>query len=487
MLRWKCNNCNLTWIYPVKKCIHCKGEIVKDRTSKMRVIGITEVTIPSPMHPIVPYNVLLLEDEHGNRMPRKTMEEYKIGDEFIERKAKTEGSVSIVKVKYDIYDAIEHALELINFNVKENSKILIKPSIIFPAYPYQAINTNPKTVDSIIKFLLSKNVNPENITVAEQSAYGINAEDAAAKAGILNICHKNNISFVDLAKTEFVERAIEDYKFKISKEVLNKDMIVNIPVLKTHSQLGIAGALENMIRVTDIETQKVMHKKNVDKEIAYLNKLLKYITIGDATIGLQGTGPLSIGEPAFLNLIIASNDAVALDRIFCEIGNFEVPDYIKISSDIGVGKGNLKEIEVVGNEIDAIKYSLNSANKNPSPHSNVNVIDGKSWSGDYITMYNVLSKLANIKTKGVNVVIGKIFEKNHLQDKEKIVAFGDTAIERLKEIGIKPIAEIKGDPPDVIESIILLKKILEANGELKISMIDKMKSKLASKVASIKR
>ncbi len=486
ILRWKCNNCNITWIYPVKKCVHCKGIVVKDKTSKMKVIGITKVTIPSPMHPIVPYNVMLLEDEHGNRMPRKTMKDYRVGDDFIEEKALSKEAVSIVKIKYDIYDAIEHSLELINFDINEDSKVLLKPSIIFPAYPYQAINTNPKTVDAIIKFLLNSNIKSEDITVAEQAPYGIDTGTAAAKSGILKVCQKNKVNVVDLAKTEFEEKTIENHKFKISKELLNKDVIINIPVLKAHSQWGISGALENMIRVTDTETQKQMHKNNVHEHLAYLNKLLRYVTVGDGTIVLQVTGPLLIGEPAFLNLILASEDAVALDRIFCEIGCFEVPHYIKVAHNMGIGNVDLKEIEVVGNEVDAVKNPLSSANKNLSPHSKVNVIDGKSWSGEYIAIYNALSKLANIKTQEIDVAIGKIFDKNDLQDKGRVVAFGDNAIERLQELGIKPIAEINGDPPDLIESVLILKKIFEGDGKEKINIIDKMKSKMASKIANIR-
>ena len=486
MLRWKCGKCNLTWIYPVKRCIHCKGDIVKDVTSKMKVIGITKVTIPSTMHPIVPYNVLLLEDENGNRLPRKTMKDHSIGDYYIEEKAQSDGAVSIVKIKYDIYHAVEHSLELINFDVQEDSKILIKPSIIFPAYPYQAVNTNPKIVDVVIKFLVNKNVKPENITVAEQSPYGIDTVAAAAKAGVLNVCRENKVNVLDLAKTEFEEKSIDGYKFKISKEVLDKDIIINLPVLKTHSQFGIAGALENMIRVTDSETQKAIHKRDVYEKLAYLNKLLKYVTIGDGTIGMHGTGPLLIGEPAFLNLILASRDAIALDRVFCEIGCFEIPDYIKVSGNIGVGKTSLKEIEIVGNEVDAVKYPLNPSSKNPSPHSSVNVIDGLAWSGDYAAMYSVLSKLANLKTNGINIAIGRVFKKSDLQDKDNIVAFGDDSIERLNEIGIKTIAKIDGNPPDLVESTLLLKKILEGNGDLKINVIDKMKSKIARKIAGIR-
>lgn len=486
ILRWKCNNCDIVWIYPVKKCVHCKGVVVKVKTSKMKVIGITKVTIPSPMHPIVPYNVILLEDEQGNRMPRKTMKDYELGEDFIEEKAQSEGAVSIVKVKYDIYDSMEHALQLINFNLEENSEVLVKPAIIFPAYPYQAINTNPKIVDAIIKLLLGKGIKPKNITVAEQSPLGVDTGAAASKSGILNVCQKNKVNVLDLAKTEFEEKCIEDYKFNISKEVLNKDIILNVPVLKTHSQWGVVGAIENMIRVTDNKTQKRMHKNNIYENLAHLNKLLKYVTLGDGTIGLQGTGPLGIGEPAFLNLILASKDPVALDRIFCEIGYFEVPKYIEVAHKIGVGNANLKEIEVIGNELDAVKYPLSSANKNLSPHSKVNVIDGKSWSGEYTAIYNILSKLASIRTSEIDIAIGEIFDKNDFLNKEKVVAFGDNAIERLRELGIKSIAEINGDPPDIVESALLLKKIFEKNENSSISIKDKMKSKIANKISSIR-
>lgn len=482
MLRWKCNKCNITWIYPVSKCSHCRGPIKKDRTSKMKVIGITKVNIPSTMHPIVPYNVLLLEDEHGNRMPKKTMKDYNIGDKYKEEKARSKNAVSIERVKYDIYEAIEQVLDLISFNVDKKLKVLIKPSIIFPAYPYQAVNTNPKIVDAIINYLLNKNIKPENITVAEQSAYGVDTIAAAKKSGILKVCQQNKVEFIDLAKSEFEEKSIEDYKFNVSKQVLNKDLIINIPVLKTHTQLGISGALENMSRIVDTETQKEMHKNNVDEQLIYLNKLINYITIGDATIGLQGNGPLLIGEPAFLNMVLASRDPVAIDRIFCEIGLFKVPNYIKLADNLGVGKSHLDDIEIVGNEIDTIKYPLIPSNNNPSPHSNVLVVDGKAWIGEYIAMYNVLARLANIKTKGISLVIGKLLEIDDVKDIDNMVAFGNNAIEHLKELGIKPILELRGDPPDLVESFTLLKKLFEGNGKI----INKNKSKLAGKVASVR-
>ncbi len=484
MIRWKCGSCNKVWIYPIKKCLYCKSDIQRIEVLPKKIIGFTKVVVPSPLHPIVPYNIILLEDDEGNRLPRKTMREYKVGGEFTEEKAKTDSAVSIVKTKYDVYDAVKNALELINYEISPESKILIKPNIVMASYPYQATCTNSKAVEAVVKLLLDKNVKKENISVAEQAVLGEDTTKAAAKSGILPVCKKYEISFIDLAKTEFEEISTEGYNFKISKEVLNKDLIINMPVLKTHSQLGISGALENMTRVMDTETQKKISKTNPDEQIAHLNKELKYLTIADGTIGMQATGPFPSGEPSFLNLILASKDPVALDTVFCELGMLDIPDYIKTADDIGVGNSNLNEIEVVGHELEATKLELKKPSKNLSPNLNVNVIDGRSWAGEYYALYSILNRFSNLHIKKANIAVGSILKKEMLSG-ERLIAFGDSAIERLKELGIKPMAEIKGDPPDSIESYVLLKKLLTREGEVNINLFDQAKSRMMSKIKQV--
>ena len=102
IIRWVCEKCDKKWIYPVEKCIFCKGNITKQKGTKIKVVGMTKVNIPSPMHPITPYNILLLQDEFGNRIPKKTMKEYKIEDIYVEERAKTKNAVAVIKIKYDI-------------------------------------------------------------------------------------------------------------------------------------------------------------------------------------------------------------------------------------------------------------------------------------------------------------------------------------------------------------------------------------------------
>ncbi len=486
MLRWKCESCDLTWIYPVKKCAHCKGPIKTERSEKAKVIGITKIAIPSTLHPVVPYYVILLEDEYGNRMPKKTMTRYEIGQEYKEKTATTDSAVAITRQKYDYEDAVKHALDLINVNVGEwkGKTILIKPSITFPAYPYQGVNTNPPVLDALLTILKSAGIDKANITVAEQAPKGIPTAAAAAKAGLVKVCQKHEVNMLDFADSAFSETKSKSCTFNIAKPVLEADIVINLPVMKTHSQWKIAGAMENLIRITDDQTQQKMHEEKPDEQLAQLVSCIRTITIADASVGMQGQGPYLSGEPTFLNMILASKDPVALDTVYANIGFYDQPSYAQIAHDQKIGTADLKKIEVVGYDLEAVRAPLLKANKNMGHFSKIEVIDGKSWPAEYTALYGLVSKLAAAGGKEFSIVSGKLFEKEEVENKPVLLAYGDGAIRRLQDLGVKPLASLKGSPPDTTESILLLKKMLEKQS---VSMMDKMQTKILGGLSSIKK
>src|SRR3989344_4121926 len=300
IIRWLCEKCGKKWIYPVQKCIYCRGPITKRRSAKAKIIGITKVNIPSPMHPLTPYNIILLEDESGNRMPKKVMKDYKIGEMYEVQPAKAEGAVVISRIKYDVDEALRESINLLG-----------------------GINLDPQ--DSGL--LKEKGVG--SIAVGEQAMLGNDTMDAAAKAGILDVCKKNDIPFIDLGKAEQVEREHDGMVWKLARDAVERK-VIDIPTMKAHSQLGIAGAVENLLRVFSAETQKALYAKGIHKMLPKILGVVRpLLCIGDAVNGMQGNGPTSLGEPAFLNLILASRDAVALDRVFVEIGMFPVPEWME--------------------------------------------------------------------------------------------------------------------------------------------------------------
>jgi uncharacterized protein (DUF362 family) len=484
IIRWICEKDSKKWIYPIKKCIYCKGPITKQKSREAKIIGITKVNIPSPMHPITPYNVILLQDEYGNRMPKKTMKDYKIGDRYIINKAETEGAVVISKIKYDLQETLSESIRLLKSNhIDKDDKILIKPSIIESAYSYQAVNTNPKILEALISYL--KGIGIKDIIVAEQAMIGNDLMSAAKKSGILEVCKNHEIDFIDLRKSEYIGKEFEGFKFNIAKEVAERK-IINIPIMKTNSQIGISGAIENMLRVTDEDTQKRMFAGDIEKNLPKLLKVLpKFLTIADATIGMHGQGPTVLGEPAFLNMIFASTDPVAVDTIFVEMGLLPMPDYLKEASNLGLGNNNTKTIEVIGDELEAIKFHLTPPNKTATAHQNINLIDGKANPYIFNSALKMASKLFGLLGPEVNLVVGPNITKDMVAGKDRLVIYGNNAIKKAKELGITSIAEIQEDLDD-IEKVMLLKSILEDPDKKGITATDKIKSKMVKFGAKLK-
>lgn len=484
IIRWICEKDNKKWLYPVEKCIYCKNPVKKQIGKKIKIIGITKVNIPSPLHPITPYYVLLLEDEYGNRIPKKTMKEHKIGSYYEIKPAKTDSAVIATKIKYDVEEYLKESLSLLHdYEINPDDKILIKPSIIEPAYAYQAVATNPKVLDALLAYLKEKGV--KDIIVAEQAAVGYGTLDAAEKSGILEVCKKHGINFVDLRKSEYVEKHADGFKFNVAKEFFERK-IINLPVMKTNSQIVISGAMENMLRAADDNTQKDMFDADIEKTLPLLLKTLpEFLTIGDATLGMQGQGPTSLGEPAFLNMIFTGKDPVAVDTIFSAMGILPTPEYVNEAANIGIGTNDIKDIEIVGDELEAIKLRLKPAEKDASSHQKIKLVDGKANPFIFNSALKITSKLVGLLGEEINLVIGSHLTEEMLTGKERLVAYGQDAVEKMKDLGIVPLAEIREDLGD-IEKIMLLKSILENPEKRGINIVDKLKSKIAKIGAKIK-
>ena len=478
IIRWICEKCDKKWIYPIEKCPYCKGQIDKQKGTKLKIIGITKVLIPSPMHPIIPYNILLLEDEHGNRIPKKTMKEFKVGEDYVQEKAKSSDAVAIVKIKYDIYEAINESLEILNENFKAGDKILIKPSIITAAYPYQAATTNPEFFNALLKVLFEKGINKEDIIVAEQALIGSETMDAASKAGILDVCKKNDVKFADISKGPFEEIKTDSSVYRIYKEALGRK-IINAPMMETNFQIGISGALENLSRLADKQTQREMYYLDINHTLPKLKKLLPdVLTVADASNGMQGQGPLLSGEPAFLNLVIAGRNPSYVDKIFCEATMIDIPDHILNS---GVAACS---IEVVGTEIDALKYPIKQPNKNESPHPDIKLLDFRSCPECLNRIYNLTSKLVGVRGQQITLLTGPAFAKEDIKKFERLVALGDCAIKRLNDLKLSDI-EIIDSKIDQVEQLLLLKKILVTEGRPSITPVDKVKSKMQKLLSKV--
>jgi uncharacterized protein (DUF362 family)/Pyruvate/2-oxoacid:ferredoxin oxidoreductase delta subunit len=280
--------------------------------------------------------------------------------------------VSIVKCQnYDpaqVDQALEQALSLIGglgSIVKPGQKVLIKVNALNGSAPDVAANTHPSLVAAVIKAvkkiggqplvgdcpgdpkaIIEKIMETNGIKPATQSAggkmidlYGPGVSEIPSPSGNKNIP-----------------------SHKIAKAVLDADVIINLPKLKTHNLTLFTGAIKNLFGcVPGFSKAKyhglAPHPAEFSKSLVDILEIVKpELNIMDAVYGMEGKGP-SFGEKRLLGAIMASTDAVALDAVSSaaiDYKPFDI-DTTKIAHERKLGQGNLDQIEIKGIPLNDIK------------------------------------------------------------------------------------------------------------------------------------
>jgi uncharacterized protein (DUF362 family) len=462
-MMWRCKNCDKKWAYPVDKCIFCGQGVESTISSKLTVRGITQVFVPSTDHKKIPYYNLLLEDEDGNLQIKKTFKKFNLGQRYDEAIAATGTVVAVSSVGYSVTEATKRALMLIGgIKVKPIDKILIKPNIVLAKSASTGIVTNPLVVEGIIQYLLQIGAHKNNIVIAEGCLEGVDAAKAIKKAGYLDICLKYGVHFSNLMQGKFVKKEIhKGISVQIAEEVFTSNLIINVPVIKTHFQTGVSLGLKNMKGAINHQSRKTMHQSDLELLVARLNKVLpEYITVADGTVGLEGMGPAGLGDPANLGLIVAGKDPVAVDTAICHITQLKVPRHITEAARLGIGEGDMNKITIIGEEIAVVHKKFQPATGRLSPHPNIELLDGKPCSGCLNSVWSSLHSIREFPAEALSVAFGSQLDEETVSGYGKIVAIGDCAFRALKQKGHE-IEALKGCPPGESEQIEFLRRWLK--------------------------
>lgn len=337
---YQCPSCKNVWQYPIEKCPHCFEKLQRLISKKIKVIGISKVTIPTFLHPKVPYFVLVLQDEYGNRWVQKSEIEYKIGQDFKIEGTSDKNAVVIWRVKYDFFDALEKVSEFLGLCFENFSKILILPTLNTPQHPYFRENTSPEFLDAILNFLISKNIAKEKIKVLGQSFNQFEITASAFKSQLLSVCQKNSILPFNIAEGEFSK--IDE--FEICKEVFENSLILNLPILKS----GKLSASENLLKLLKRENYFSLEYLSSKEEI--LKKLLSLLP-NVLTIAEAHTIQRENKTTVILGLVLASFNCLNLERIFYEIiMTKELPEILR--------ECKIENIPVVGRKISEVQVEI---------------------------------------------------------------------------------------------------------------------------------
>lgn len=265
----------------------------------------------------------------------------------------------------EVYNAVKKAVDLlggINSFVKKGEKILIKPNLLSAAPSDSAITTHPSIVKSVIKIVKEAGAYP---VVGDSPGIG-SAQKVSAKCGILDVCKQEDVPLIELKQSVEIENpGGKTFKrLELAREALDVDGIINLPKLKTHTQMFMTLGVKNMFGCVVGKRKPQWHlaagsnREHFAKMLVDLYLFLKpRLNIVDGIVGLEGEGPGSSGKPRHLGLVVASGDAIAMDRVIIDIVGAKLDDLItcKVARDDSLGETDLAKIEVMGRTIESVR------------------------------------------------------------------------------------------------------------------------------------
>jgi len=259
-----------------------------------------------------------------------------------------------------ILAAVENAVDLIGGIrgfVKPGQRVLINPSWVslVPKHEQAAI-TLPEVTRAVADLVKTVGANP---IIAESSAIGIDSEEVILNSGYQEL-RDLGYKVVDLKKTDHVMMDIPNGKIfkeiETFKPVLEADVIIPVAKLKTHDQMELTITIKKLKGLLSDKYKREFHQQILKEAcVDWYEALKPQLSIVDAIYCQEGVGPI-FGKPVEMDLIVAGQDAVAVDAVCGFITGFE-PEEVPITlaaAQRGLGVTDREAIEIVGEPIASV-------------------------------------------------------------------------------------------------------------------------------------
>ncbi len=270
--------------------------------------------------------------------------------------------VSVVEVE-EVKPAVAKAVELIGGFEKigvEGREVLVKPNVNSDD-PYPA-TTNPEVVRAVVELLYEAGA--EKVVVGDMSGiYWLPTRRSMERTGIAAAAIEAGAELAYFEEEEWVTVAPPGAEhlasFSIPKRVYSAEVLVSLPVVKTHRYATFSMSLKNFVGIVCGADRRRLHtSRHMEEMIAELNlAVAPDLVVMDGTRSMVAGGPTR-GSVKETSLILASGDRVAVDvaglgviRSYGEwrrvAGSPWEQRQIKRAVELGLGAGGGDEVEVV--------------------------------------------------------------------------------------------------------------------------------------------
>jgi uncharacterized protein (DUF362 family)/NAD-dependent dihydropyrimidine dehydrogenase PreA subunit len=250
---------------------------------------------------------------------------------------------------------IAEALDFLEYDFA-GKRVWVKPNLLGPHPPEKSVTTDPELVRHVTRELKKRRT---AVVWVADNPMGVHAELLADFLAPTRVPEASEGCFLDVAESSVLlplnSRFAEDVP--ISSIVNEVDVILNLPVFKTHALTIMTGAVKNLFGVIPGLRKSHLHSvvKNGEEFAELLVDIYQalpvpVLNIMDALRGMDGQSGPSGGRVLKLDRILASSNAVALDSVMALMAGVK-PDAVptsRIAATRGLGPARAEEIQIVG-------------------------------------------------------------------------------------------------------------------------------------------
>ena len=198
-------------------------------------------------------------------------------------------------------------------------KVVLKPNMV-DYYPDHPLSTNPAVIAAAIAVF--RQIGAQEVVVADGPAHNRDTEMVLEQSGIDDALKDERVRFVDLnldaiSPIPLVSNYTGLSQLFFPHTILEADLVVSLPKLKTHHWAGTTLALKNLFGVIPGVKygwpKNFLHWHGISNSIADIATAIRPgFAIIDGIVGMEGDGPLH-GTAVDSGVIVMGDNLSAVD------------------------------------------------------------------------------------------------------------------------------------------------------------------------------
>jgi len=264
--------------------------------------------------------------------------------------------VAIVKCKdyerVNLEKAVNKAFGLlggISAFIKKDEKVLIKPNLLSARLPEDGVCTHLEVIRAVVRLVKDCGAVP---FIGDNPGGSISPAAVYEASGVVSLAKEEGVELKEAKDIKIVNN------IPMAAYIFECDKIINLPKMKTHSLMGVTGAVKNMYGAVAGLHKSELHKKFPSPE--EFTKILvdtfeitkPGLALMDGIVSMDQAGPAA-GRLRNSGLLIAGEDGVAIDAVFAALIGRKPLDILTTQEAYKrkLGEADLKNIEILGENV----------------------------------------------------------------------------------------------------------------------------------------